>query len=240
MKPAALLVGLVRDDRGNLMVPTQTHKANGQRYRYYISQSLARGGKAGGAGCRVSAGAIEDLVEDEILRRLPKDKQETWSSATPGERAGQLRDLIASVAIVADAVEIQLTEDGVKELTKVGIPKAKKTAKSIRVPTRLIASAKGKEVVISDADAPRRGRLDRALLRAVVRAHHWRERLEKGTARSARDLARLEGCRVSYVQRHLPLAFLCPMLVEEILDGRQPADCILSELLNRPIGLSWR
>ena len=57
---------------------------------------------------------------------------------------------------------------------------------------------------------PSESRLGRALLRAVARANHWRELLESGTARSAYDLARREGCRVSYVQRHLPFAFLAP------------------------------
>jgi DNA invertase Pin-like site-specific DNA recombinase len=231
MKPAALLVGLLRDDRGSLMVPTQTHKANGQRYRYYISQSLARGGTAGGGRQRVSAGAIEDLVVGEILRRLPKAKQEAWASAMPTERAGRLREMIASVGIGTDAVEIRLTEDGVKELTAVGAPKVNRAAKSIRVQTRLIASASGKAIVISDYAVAQRGRLDRALLRAVARANHWREMLESGMARSAYDLARHEKCRISYVQRHLPLAFLPPSLVEQILEGRQPRSCSLASLV---------
>ena len=34
--------------------------------------------------------------------------------------------------------------------------------------------------------------------------------------------------RVSYVQRHLPFAFLSPDLVEQIIEGRQPSWCVLS------------
>jgi DNA invertase Pin-like site-specific DNA recombinase len=240
MNPAALLVGLLRDDRGSLMVPTQTHKANGQRYRYYVSQSLARGGSAARAGYRVSAGAIEDLVEREILRRLPKARQETWSSATPWERAGRLRGLIASVEIATDAAEIRLTEEGARELAPHGTLKAAMAAKTLRVPTRLLASASGKAVTVSDDDAPRRGRLDRALVRAVVRASHWREMLESGKARTAHDLARDEHCRVSYIQRHLPLAFLAPKLVEAILDGAQPHGCTLKTLRDSDLSMIWR
>jgi hypothetical protein len=58
------------------------------------------------------------------------------------------------------------------------------------------------------------GRIDRPLVRAIARANQWRELLEAGEARTAYDLARHEGCRVSYVQRHLPLAFLAPRRAE--------------------------
>jgi hypothetical protein len=83
------------------------------------------------------------------------------------------------------------------------------------------------------------GRVDKALLRAIVRTNHWRELLESGMAANPYDLARHEGCRVSYVQRHLPIAFLSPNLVEAIVNGRQPSWCLLSELVKRPKGHSW-
>jgi hypothetical protein len=76
-------------------------------------------------------------------------------------------------------------------------------------------------------------------LRAVARANHWRELLEAGTARSAYDLARLEGCRVSYVQRHLPLGFLAPDIVEAILAGRQPRSWMLADLVADQASMSW-
>jgi len=63
--------------------------------------------------------------------------------------------------------------------------------------------------------------------------------MEAGEARTAYDLARHEGCRVSYVQRHLPLAFLSPALVEEIIDGRQSPRCVLSELIEHRKANSW-
>lgn len=82
------------------------------------------------------------------------------------------------------------------------------------------------------------GKVDRALVQAVARAHCWKELLESGKARAACGLARHEQCRVSYVQRHLPLAYLSPALVEAIVEGRQPADCSLKALIE-DVGLNW-
>jgi hypothetical protein len=234
---AALLTGLLRDDLDNLMVPTQTHKANGQRYRYYVSQALTRGGQAGdGGGRRVSAAAVEMLVEGEVRRRFPTSRQATWLSLAPAERVQKVRTLIAAVSLKESEIEIALTDEGARTLS---LRANRGKAASIRVPTRLSSGAGGTTITPRDVSVAPGGRLDRALVRAIVRAHHWRERLEVEEARSAYDLARQEGCRVSYVQRHLPLAFLAPALVEEFLDGRQPTGCSLSGLLENPAGLIW-
>jgi hypothetical protein len=55
-----------------------------------------------------------------------------------------------------------------------------------------------------------------------VRAHWWRRRIESGQARSITDLAEHEGVTVAHVCRLLPLTCLAPVVVEAILDGRQP------------------
>ena len=109
----------------------------------------------------------------------------------------------------------------------------------IKLPVAIKVTAGGKSIVTLDGRGPDESRFDRALLRAVARANHWRELLEAATARSAYDLARLEGCRVSYVQRHLPLAFLAPDIVEAIIAGRQPRSWMLADLVTDQASMSW-
>ena len=109
----------------------------------------------------------------------------------------------------------------------------------IKLPVAVKVTAGGKSIVTLDGRGPEESRLDRALLRAVARANHWRELLETGAARSAYDLARREGCRVSYVQRHLPLAFLAPDIIEAILAGRQPRSWMLADLVADQASMSW-
>jgi hypothetical protein len=84
------------------------------------------------------------------------------------------------------------------------------------------------------APKPRR---DDTLIKALVRAHRWRRRIESGQAKSITDLAEQEGVTDAYVCRLLPLTCLAPDIVETILDGRQPKGLRLAEMLgNGPSG----
>jgi hypothetical protein len=77
---------------------------------------------------------------------------------------------------------------------------------------------------------------DEILIRALVKAHRWRRRIERGHAKSITDLAEHEDVTVAYVCRLLPLTCLAPDIVEAILDGRQPKGLRLAELLgNGPV-----
>ena len=79
-------------------------------------------------------------------------------------------------------------------------------------------------------------RPDETLIKALVRAHRWRRRIESGQANSITDLAEQEGVTDAYVCRLLSLTCFAPDIVEAILDGRQPRGLRLSEMLgNGPL-----
>lgn len=216
---AHMLVGKLRDERGRPFAPVSTHKANGQRYRYYVSKGLVRGATAAaGSGTRISADAIEQLVAAQVAERCAA----SWDTMSPAERRQQVRAAVERVVVGSGEVEIGFAAGDVVTLR-----------------VRLALRAGGKTITPLEFGATKGGMPDRALVRAIVRTSHWRELLESGEARTAYDLARLEQCRVSYVQRHLPLAFLSPRLVDAILEGKQPAWCALSEFMDMPNGLSW-
>jgi hypothetical protein len=80
---------------------------------------------------------------------------------------------------------------------------------------------------------------DETLVKALVRAHRWRRKIESGHAKSITDLAEQEGVTDAYVCRLLPLTCLAPDIMEAILDGRQPKGLRLAEMLgNGPLG--WK
>jgi hypothetical protein len=111
---------------------------------------------------------------------------------------------------------------------------------TIRVPIRL-QRRRGRKLIMTPegAAAPtRKPRRHETLIKALVRAHRWRRRIENGQARSITDLAEQEGVTDAYVCRLLPLTCLAPDIVEAILDGRQPKGLRLAEVLgNGP--LAW-
>jgi hypothetical protein len=101
----------------------------------------------------------------------------------------------------------------------------------------------GRKVVIapygSDSWAPPRARIDNTMVKALARAFRWRKLLETGTHTTIAEIAAVEKINSSYVSRVLRLTLLSPEIVEAILDGRQPADLQLEDLLRRfPVG--WR
>jgi hypothetical protein len=117
-------------------------------------------------------------------------------------------------------------------------------------PTRALGDSAGRQATGEDAQskliitsegaaAPSpKPRCDDPLIKALVRTHRWRRRIESGQAKPITDLAEQEGVTDAYVCRFLPLTCLAPAIVEGILDGRQPKGLRLAEMLgNGP--LAW-
>jgi site-specific DNA recombinase len=77
-----------------------------------------------------------------------------------------------------------------------------------------------------------------ALVKAVVRAHSWYERVLKGQALGQRSLARGTDLTERYVGKVFACAFLAPDIVEAILQGCQPRDLTFDKL-TRNVPLSW-
>jgi hypothetical protein len=109
---------------------------------------------------------------------------------------------------------------------------------TIRIPMRLQRRGGRKLIMTPEGvavSAPKPSR-DETLVKALVRAHRWRRRIESGRAKSITDLAEHEGVTDAYVCRLLPLTCLAPDIVEAILDGRQAAELQLDDLLK---GFRW-
>jgi hypothetical protein len=109
---------------------------------------------------------------------------------------------------------------------------------TIRIPIRLQRRGGRKLIATPEGVAvpARKPSRDDTLIKALVRAHRWRRRIESGKAKSITDLAEQEGVTVAFVCRLLPLTCLAPDMVETILDGRQPKGLRLAEMLgNGPV-----
>src|SRR3979490_3111486 len=81
-------------------------------------------------------------------------------------------------------------------------------------------------------------RVDSALVKAVARAHRWRQMLESGEYASSAELAKAEKVNDSYLSRILRLTLLAPDIIEPIVRGRQPSTLQLDELL-KPLPAAW-
>ncbi len=111
---------------------------------------------------------------------------------------------------------------------------------TIRIPMRLARRGGRKLILTPDgaAPAPQRPLPDDTMVKALVRAHRWRRKIEGGEAGSITELAEQEGVTPPYVFRLHRLTCLAPEIVMAILDGRQLKGVALADLV-REVPLEW-
>ena len=100
----------------------------------------------------------------------------------------------------------------------------------------------GRKKVVTPSNAaawaPSPSRIDSTLVKALVRAHRWRNLLESNRYATVRELARAEKINESYLCRVLRLTLLSPALTEAILNGSQSERLELARLL-KAIPAEW-
>jgi hypothetical protein len=231
------------------MTPTYSAKPDGRRYRYYASPSTFRAETANVSLPRIPAIPLETFVESALrriglkslghpdsgpLRRIdirPKAVLITldraaavghWQAGLPGGM--EATSILARWTAALSAGET-LRDDG--EVLVLTLP--------VRARFRGGRSA----VIAAPGAASASGGTDAALIRAVARAHSWKEMLMSGKVTSVEALAKQVGQERRHVTRTLALAFLSPNITRAILNGDQPAGLRLTHLLNAEIPLLW-
>jgi hypothetical protein len=81
--------------------------------------------------------------------------------------------------------------------------------------------------------------IDNTMIKSIARAFRWQKLLENGTYTCLDDIARTEKIGASFVSRYYRLVLLAPDIVDAILDGRQPAQLTMKELLE-PFPVEWK
>ena len=110
---------------------------------------------------------------------------------------------------------------------------------TVHIPMTFRKRGGRKLVVTPDGPGGRRGRGS-----TTPWSRRWRGRSDGGRCwtraciGTLEDLARAKGAAPSYVSRVLRLTLLAPEIVEAILDGRQPAELQLDDLL-RGFPVEW-
>jgi ParB-like chromosome segregation protein Spo0J len=112
---------------------------------------------------------------------------------------------------------------------------------TVHIPVTFRQRAGRKQILTPSGSAPwsPAPRVDAALLKAIVRAHRWREMLENGEHTSAAELAKAEKVNDSYLSRVLRLTLVAPEIVEAIITGRQPGTVQVGDLL-KPLPVLWQ
>ena len=85
----------------------------------------------------------------------------------------------------------------------------------------------------------REATIDNTMIKVIARGFRWQRLLYDGTYATIEDLAAAEKINPSYVSRILRLAYLSPVIVQAILDGKHPAWLTMRHLLE-PFPTDWK
>jgi hypothetical protein len=111
---------------------------------------------------------------------------------------------------------------------------------TVRVPLTLHQRG-GRKLVVAPERATwarPRSRIDNTIIKALARAFSWRKLLESGIHATIAEIAAAERINPTYVGRILRLTLIAPDIVETLLDGRQPANLQLADLL-KSFSVEW-
>lgn len=91
----------------------------------------------------------------------------------------------------------------------------------------------GRKMIMTPDGAPwaPRPRVDNAMAKALARAFRWQGMFESGRYANLTELAVTERVTLPYLTSILRLAYLAPDLLEMVLNGQQPIELTLRDLL---------
>ena len=254
------LTGLVFDSSGERLTPTHARRGS-LRYRYYVSQMLMNGQAKSdkmSKRWRVPATELETAVVNSLTALLGNHGEltslfnlgrlspvETMAVFEAANRLSQslretelarlrtwLQSLVTRIEIAEASIAVILNLAEVCQALELSpLDSDEKQFHTLTAPIRLTKRGVEQRLVIGNGVVVTRR--DATLVQAIARAHAWFEDIRVGRIADLTQLAIREQLPRSYVQAHMPLACLAPKIIQAILEGRQPADLTLKQLMYR-------
>jgi len=244
---------LLFDETGTAMLPTYTIKRGGSRYRYYASRPTLKGDRSPAAIHRIPAPLFEAFMFG-VLTRL---------GLNGGEQDRRARSFVRRIDVQAASIVIRLDRpNALAAWRETGSDAARNRDRDIidhrrgslasgetladdgeqlvlSMPVRARFRGGRAAVLSSPDDTMGAPRTDMALVKAVARAHRWRQMLLDGATTSIDALAKRFNMDRGHAGLILNLAFLSPEMTRTILRGEQPPGMRLTLLLNADVPLLW-
>lgn len=241
-KSTALLAGLLEDADGHPLVP-QACTTRGVKYHYYVSRKLKTGDVD--SGWRLIRDTIEStvltilkdhLTDDLKLSRLLQLDQidvtarRTIMQASKGLAAALakptqelMHQLVERIVLTTISVTIQLSKEGLLFHLPIDEEPESWEQNHLSIEEDIVLRRRGQEtkLVLGGKHEPA-SNPDETLIQLIARATLLREQLETGEILSLAEFAEAQDLDPSNMNKLVPLGYLAPSIVEDILEGRQP------------------
>lgn len=266
VKAPFLLTGLVFDEEGEPLYQAQASK-DGKRYRYYISKQLALDAEPDAGGWRLPAHILEAAVlspvqellcnqsrlidvlhlKDHSLPDLQLINGQAIALAEKimGDGAVSRKDLLQAVIhrieLKSGSISIDVSRAALVRLLQIKMLEGQNEDRNVltlKIDIKL--QRKGVEAKLVIAGATKVRQPDPDLCRLIATARNWFDQLASGDAGSVKEIAECEEIFDTEITRILPLAFLAPSIIENILNGRQPETLTVKSLKRiNPLPTDW-
>jgi len=249
-----ILAGLLEGFEGHPLVPHYT-KAHGKRYRYYVSRDLKTGDQD--SGWRIPAKTIEPVVLSTIREHLTDDRKFIELLHLEGAEAMSLQAILANakelavqlmfkdrarlqsiipklikrVVLEQDQITIYLSAAGLAEHLPAIPSITHYGASDYSITAPINIRRRGQEMkMVLGAKAVPASNVDDALVLLVARAVLLRDQLETNEITSIGEFAEAQSIHHSDAKKLVPLGYLAPSIIEDILKGHQPVELTAREL----------
>jgi site-specific DNA recombinase len=249
-----ILAGLLEDADGHPLVPHYT-KAHGKRYRYYVSRDLKTGDQD--SGWRIPAKTIEPialsiirehLTDDcKLIQLLHLEEADVTSLQAMLTSAKELADqitlkdrtilksvvpkLIDRIVLEQGQIRIYLSAIGLVEYLPAIPTSLHEGIRDFSIAASINIRRRGQEMkmVLGAKELPA-SNIDDALVLLVARAVLLHHQLETNEITSIGEFAEAQGIHHSDAKKLVPLGYLAPSIIEDIIKGHQPVELTAREL----------
>jgi len=244
-KCPAMLIGLLFDGDGNRLISHYASK-DAKKYHYYVSKN-ANNENHNKSSIRLPMSMIESMVIELLKQTLSKpyhlfeslELDEVSAEATsliiqkakefseqikeddPVNSKPLLQKFIMMVKVDIDQLVLILRPEALSELLGYELP----TNKPNKIERDLTIRRRGQEMklVIGGLMANTENR-NEALIKLVATAHLLRTELEAQNVRSIREFADQNNIDHADAKNLIPLSYLAPSIIEDLMAGRQPVN----------------
>ena len=253
-----LLTGLIFDEYGNAMTPKTARKPGNKAYTYYVSQAQIQRRDTDFKPMRpLAADIIEGIIKDKLFAILTALEIAGHGLHSETARHQLVRRYITRIEVSETQTAISydlaaLGEDSTSTspeilgrlnptISRNESLQIKGQSLHLTIEGSPIRRGGGKSISNWDQNkwtTPQR-KIDPSLVKALARAHLWRDMIEAGEVKTIGELARHAETERTHVGQVLRLAFLAPDIQKAILTGRQPRNLRLRALLAMNLPADW-
>jgi len=259
IKSESLLTGIIYDETRDRLSPVSSKKPNGRRYKYYVSNRLTKGEIDDGTALRLPA----KHIEAHVIRRLTAFLKDTPNLLKHLQLENPSSHIISKVTASVETITAKLASTTSSETVRTSIldilqkveVHADKLVLTIRRQPLLSEVDKDETITLEYTLQQKRrgvesklivggqalGAPDGDLIQVIAKARSWYADLKSGEHKSINNIAKMESMDKGEVSRTLPLAFLAPSIVSDIINGQQPVDMTTRSLRrkNAYLPLDW-